>query len=245
MVRWMSYSLLVGALLLGSAPNAGAAKAKKVRVNSDRVLLADLLSGVSSDAGSLDMGRAPSPGQSRIFTRKQIKDRMRKAMVSSSGLRVPSRVRVVRPAQRVNEMKLTRLVQGAFQLQLPAEASLERIELKGGIVMPRGQLRAEVQMPKRVRTGSQSYRVKVFAGESVKELNVRAVINRAPAGAHEMVERGAALRVRVRSGGVVISTRGIAQQAGRVGQRIAVLPSEGRKMLYGVVVDAGTVEVQL
>ena len=77
MVRWMNYSLLVGALLLGSAPNAGAAKAKKVRVNSDRIVLADLLMGVSSDAGSLDMGRSPLPGQSRVFTRKQIKERMR------------------------------------------------------------------------------------------------------------------------------------------------------------------------
>ena len=245
MVRWMSYSLLVGALLLGSAPNAGAAKAKKVRVNGDRIVLADLLSGVSSDAGSLDMGRSPLPGKARVFTRKQIKERMRQAMVSPAGLRVPAKVRVIRPAQRINEMRLKRMVSSAFQVQLPAEAQLERLELKGGIVMPRGQLRAEVQMPKRVRSGMQTYRVKVYAGDSVKELNVRATVKRAMPGSHEMIERGAALRVRVKSGGVVISTRGVAQQAGRVGQRIAVLPNDGRKMIYGVVVDASTVEVQL
>ena len=74
---------------------------------------------------------------------------------------------------------------------------------------------------------------------------VRAEVSKAVAGQQEIIKRGAPLRVRVRSGDVVVSTRAVAHQSGRVGQRIAVLPTEGRKMLYGVVVDAGTVEVEL
>ncbi len=245
MVRWMKYSLLVGALLLGSALNATAAKVKKVKVNSDRIVLADLLTGVGSDIGSLDMGRSPLPGHARVFTRKQIKDRMRQAMVSQPGMRVPSRVRVVRPAQRINEMQLTRMVKRAFQSQLPVEAQLGRVEVNGGIVMPRGGLRAEILMPKRIRSGLQSYRVRIYAGKSMKEMMVRAEVSKAVAGQQEIIKRGAPLRVRVRSGDVVVSTRAVAHQSGRVGQRIAVLPTEGRKMLYGVVVDAGTVEVEL
>jgi flagella basal body P-ring formation protein FlgA len=61
----------------------------------------------------------------------------------------------------------------------------------------------------------------------------------------ELVSRGERVRISVVSNGLRVSGVGIAEEAGSKGQTIKVINGDSRKELFGVVVDAQTVEVRL
>jgi flagella basal body P-ring formation protein FlgA len=60
-----------------------------------------------------------------------------------------------------------------------------------------------------------------------------------------VVQRGDRVTLRVQYGGLTIVTIGRAKEDGRVGRQIAVANDDSRKIVYGRVVDASTVAVEM
>jgi flagella basal body P-ring formation protein FlgA len=223
-----------------------AKKLRGVTVNADRIVLGDVVRNAPRNIADLDLGPAPKPGKNKFISGKQVRTRLKQAMVKSRGLRIPGKVRVHRASQNVNELTLRKHVERALARQLPEGLGYEDLVMRGGMVMPRGKLRVELEMPRKVHQGLYNFKASVYAGKSKgKTTLVRVNLRRDAALEREVIERGDTIWIKVRSGGVVVSTRGIAQQDGRTGQRIAVMPRQGRKMIYGMVTDAGVVEMDL
>jgi len=223
-----------------------AKKMRRVVVDSDRLALSDVVRNVPRNIAGLDMGPAPKPGKDKVISGKQVRSRLKQAMVNAKGLRIPAKIRVRRASQNVNELTLRKHVERALQDQLPDGMSYDDLVLRGGMVMPRGRLRVELEMPRRVRQGLFNLKANVYAGQSKPRTTLVRVQLRSDVNAsREVIERGDAIWLKVKTGSVVVSTRGIAQQDGRMGQRIAVIPRQGRKMVYGTVTNAGVVEMDL
>ena len=219
---------------------------RKVTVDSDRLALGDVVRNAPRNIAGLDMGPAPKPGKDRVISGKQVRTRLKKAMVPTKGLRIPGKIRVRRASQNVNELTLSKHVERALQDQLPVGMSYEDLVLRGGMVLPRGRVRVQLEMPRKVRRGIYNLKAHVYAGKSKPQTTlVRVQLRSDAANAREVVERGDAVWLKVKTGSVVVSTRGVAQQNGRMGQRIAVIPKQGRKMVYGTVTNAGVVEMDL
>jgi hypothetical protein len=223
-----------------------AKKPRGVTVNTDRVLLGDIVRNAPRDIAGLDLGPAPKPGKNKFISGKHVRTRLKQAMVNAKGLRIPGKVRVHRASQNVNELTLRKHVERALQAQLPEGMGYEDLVMRGGMVMPRGRLRVELEMPRRVHVGLNNFKAHVYAGKSKSKTTfVRVNLRRDTAMEREVIERGDTIWIKVKTGSVVVSTRGTAQQVGRTGQRIAVMPRQGRKMVYGMVTDAGVVEMDL
>lgn len=219
---------------------------RKVSVDSDRLTLGDVVRNAPRDVAGLDMGPAPKPGKDRVITGKQVRSRLKKAMVRTKGLRIPGKIRVRRASQNVNELTLRKHVEQALENQLPDGMSYEDVVLRGGMLLPRGRVRVQLEMPRKVRRGLYNFKAHVYAGKSKPQTTlVRVNLRSDTANTRDVIERGDAVWLKVKTGSVVVSARGVAQQDGRMGQRIAVIPKQGRKMVYGTVTNAGVVEMDL
>lgn len=243
--RRLIWLVPVLAFLLSNSVFA-AKKLRGITVNSDRIVLGDVVRNAPREIAGLDLGPAPKPGKNKFISGKQVRSRLKQAILNSRGLRIPGKVRIHRASQNVNELTLRSHVERALEAQLPEGLAYEDLVLRGGLVMPRGRVRVELEMPRRVREGLYNFKAHVYAGKSkAKTTMVRVNLRRDAAQEREVIERGDTIWLKVRTGSVVVSTRGIAQQDGRTGQRIAVMPRQGRKMVYGMVTDAGVVEMDL
>ena len=100
--------LLAAMVVFAPVSNAEAGVVRKV--DSERIRLGDLLPKAPARIADLDVAAAPSPGATRVFTRNQILARLKLAMVSPKGLRIPKQVKVIRPAQVVSEVTIQRMV---------------------------------------------------------------------------------------------------------------------------------------
>ena len=242
--RWIWFAPIL--IFLMSNQVFAAKNLRKVTVDTDRLALGDIVRNAPRSIAGLDMGPAPKPGKDRVITGKQVRTRLKKAMVKTKGLRIPGKTRVRRASQNVNELTLRRHIESALQAQMPDGMSYDELVLRGGMLLPRGRLRVEVEMPRKVRRGLYNLKAHVYAGQSKPQTTmVRVQFHNDVTASQEVIERGDAIWLKVKTGKVVVSTRGVAQQDGRMGQRIAVMPRQGRKMLYGTVTNAGVVEMDL
>lgn len=237
----LGLALMVGAL---SAP-AFAGSGRRVEVEGDRVLFGDVVLSAPRDVADLDLGPAPRPGKSMVFRRAQIVRRLKEAMIGTGGLRIPSRTTVVRPSQVVSELVLQELVDRELPRFLKGDVEVRSMRVRGGVVLPRGPL--SLWAPEQtLRGGRQSIVATVRAGQS-KGRRVQVAVEAARVNRNftVVVKRGAEVLIEVRVNGVLIRAKGVAQQDGRVGQRIAVLPRDGRRLIRGRVGPGGVVEVSL
>jgi hypothetical protein len=116
---------------------AGPAGAEtKVSVDGPSITLADIDPGAPAALGAIDLGRAPPPGNSRVLTRREIRQRVRDAGADPSGLSVPASVRVESPAERWNPAEVAVRADAVVRAALPFGVSLVKIGALQGVVVP-------------------------------------------------------------------------------------------------------------
>jgi hypothetical protein len=138
------------ALLLGTALPAGAETV--VNVASRTVHVSDLDPGAPADIAAIDLGRAPPPGSSRLYTRREILDLLREAGADPKRLSMPPSVRVVATAERWNSAELAARAESTVRANLPPGVTLVKLGALQGVVVPPGTLVASARpvIPKRV-----------------------------------------------------------------------------------------------
>ena len=83
-------------------------------------------------------------------------------MITQRGLKIAKKLRVRRGVQNVDELKLQRLVGAALTRQLAPGVSFGEMVLRGGVAMPRGRLRVELEMPRKVRMGLNNFKANII-----------------------------------------------------------------------------------
>ena len=240
----MMVLLLMGAAWV-STSTVEAAKLRRVAVDGDRVTLGDVLRKAPVEVASLDLGASPEPGKSKVVHGKLIRRRLREALISARGLRIPKKVRVIRRAQVLTELQLQELVERQLPRYLPGAVAVKSLKVKGGITLPRGAVNLWAEDVK-LRRGHQTVIAFVRAGESkAKRVLVGVDVERRRAGGDLLVKRGEPVVIQVRGRGVTVRAKGISQQDGRQNQTVGVLPADGKRMVRGRVISDGVVEVML
>ena len=241
MLRW----LLTGALCLLTAEVSLAVNAKRVvKVDGPRVTLGMVVPRINPEYSQLDLGAAPRPGQSETITRRDFYARLDNALVPRQGIRAPKVIRVKRSAQRLHEAKLEAMVRREILRQGLQGLEIVSVDVKGGMKVGGGQIKLRIKRPRRMRAGRQLVRFFVRAGQDQESgATATVVLRRVAGGSLTTFERGQEVRVIVDTGSIVVSTSGVAQEDGRIGQRVRVLPNRGMKVVTGTVREDGIVEV--
>jgi len=244
-MRQLTRALPLSSFLVVALPAmVSSAAPRLVDISGDRIVLGQLVAGLPEQLARLDFGPSPELGHVRTVSGREIRRRVQRAMLDDAKRVWPARLKVRRPAQRISEARLNRLFRVALQAQLPAGAEIRGLLLPGGRRLERGAVHVTVQPITKYRSGRQSVRLGVRGGDgpwhkllAVVDLRVAAQPN------VPVISRGDRVVLAVRMPAVVAQTAAIAQSAGRVGDRVAVTPVGGRKVVYAVVRDANTVEV--
>ena len=235
------------ALVLTLATPAAAAPAHRVDVNGERISLGEIVPSAPESLRSLDLGPAPTPGKSQWITRRQVRRRLKQAMVADHSVAMPRRIRVHRPGQTVSELRLRSLVRQVVRPLLPAGASLRNVLVSRGLMLPRGdiELRVGARSRRPLSAGKTSLPVSIRAGACRWQTLLVTVDIDVPRIKKMAVRRGDAVTIVARGRGLEVRAKGVVQRDGAIGETVPVLPSFGQKMLHARVRHAHRVELEL
>ncbi|MEM6732427.1 MAG: flagella basal body P-ring formation protein FlgA [Myxococcota bacterium] len=212
-------------------------------VLGERIVLADLLKDVPADIAALDIAASPDPGHRRVIRGSLIRQRLREARVLERGLRIPKRTSIVRAAQTLTEGEIENLVHALTVRTAPRNVRVSSVRARGALRLPKGEIGGRIEWPRRVRSGPQSLRVVI----TVDDTPITTVLVSSNLVVHESttaVDRGARVGLLARIGAVEVRGIGIAQEKGRVGQNIRVLPDGAVRVVEGRVLADGRIEVR-
>jgi hypothetical protein len=123
------------ALLLVAFPFAASAQAVRT-VDRARVRLADVIDAAPAALAEVDLGPAPPPGGTRVLSRDEIVQGLRRAGHEPGALKLPASVRVVGASRAIGPEELASLARAAIEKQLPAGVTLGRVEPSTTVVVP-------------------------------------------------------------------------------------------------------------
>ncbi|MBI4819603.1 MAG: flagella basal body P-ring formation protein FlgA [Deltaproteobacteria bacterium] len=236
-------SALVLLVTFGPTGSASAMAPTSIEVDSDRVVLGDIVRDVPVALADVDLGPAPEPGHAVTLSKKQIEARLAMAMVDRDGVKIPKLVTISRPGQTIAEPHLKGIIADALNEILPAGVTLGEVRAFGGLVLGRGPILVETVLPARLHSGFVSVWVKVTAGSSSRKLPVTIELFVPKAEEAALVKRGDRVQLVIRTVSMTIRAFGIAQNEASAGQLVNVLPTQGRKIVAGRVVAKDEVEV--
>ncbi len=204
-------------------------------VDGPRVRLADVTEVGSDELANFDLGKAPPPGSSRLFSRDDLARELRNQGFDPKPLKLPATVRVASPSRRFTSAELSSLVRPATLSALPAGVTLIALSFPRAITTtPRIEV-GTVHLPKLPRkAGPVSVTATVeliHGGEVLLRAPVSLRLNVSDQAALPAVERGARVDLVILRGSARISASGTALEAAEVGEVASFKVSTTRKIV--------------
>lgn len=223
---------LLAAALLASAP----ALAEPVRlVESARVRLTDLVQTSDAELADIDLGPAPPPGSSRVFSRGEILRALESRGASLRGKPLPATIRVQSAGKRFSTSELEELVDGAVRAALPPGAKVRSLRVSRAVLTsPRVEV-GSVRVPRLVRrAGPLTVTASVdlmHDGEVADRLPVTVALELDERAARALVQKGARVDLVIARGPARISASAVALDDVELGEVRSFRVSSTSKIL--------------
>lgn len=107
----------------------------------------DVVPGCPQRMCDLEVVPAPLPGRTRVVRKRDVVAAIERAGYKPSGLRIPERRRVTRPAKRVSEDVLRKRILNAVEMVLPKGVRLEQLGHVQEVKVPRSGFEARATWP--------------------------------------------------------------------------------------------------
>jgi len=239
-------ALTVGALLAAPLP-AGAETV--VNIVTRTVHVSDLDPGAPADIGGIELGRAPPPGGSHLFQRKDIVERVREAGSDPKRLSMPPSVRIVSTAERWNPAEFAARAEGSVRANLPPGVTLVKLGALQGVVVPPGTLVSSARpvIPKRVGRHELTLMAELRADdETVARSPLRLVVEVSEEALAPALRKGDRITLVVDQGNARIGASAMTMSDANVGDTIYCKITSTGKVLRARVTsrDIGTVVAQ-
>ena len=213
-----------------------------IQVTSPRVTLGMLIVDVPTDIAGVDLGVAPVAGKQRTITARQIRSRLRAGHLEAEGVQIPSAIVVERASQRLEASGLRQLIVDAVGRQWGVGVDSSQVQAEGALVLPAGEVTAEILSPKVPRPGPLVLSLRLVVGGESSWLSALVTLPSVPQ-ALPAVTRGAEVMVIARRPGVVLQARGVVHADGVIGATVPLTVPESSKPLKGIVREINVVEV--
>lgn len=224
------------AVLLAFAPAARAET--RITLTGATIHLSDIDPGAPAALSSIELGRAPPPGSSRVLTRREIRQRVREAGADPLRVSVPVAVRVESAAERWTAAELAVRADDAVRAALPEGVSLVKIEARQGVLVPPGTGVAEVRPS--IPHGVGRHAVTVVAelrqsDEVVARAPLSLVVDVGPDAFAPLLRKGDRVTLVVEQGNARIGATAVALADGSLGDSIFFRVTSTGKVLKGRV----------
>jgi len=217
------------------AISASAAPEPKVVVSRPRIVVGDLLERAGLLVAGIDLGPAPAPGGSRVFSREEIETAVRRAGASPQGLAIPSTIRVESAAVRTSADDLAAVLRPSIAKQLTTGVVLVKIEPMGDLLLPpRAQLHS-VTLPKapRMRGNFRTAAVAEFAldGAVIARATVPVTLDVTEEAVRADAPRGTHVALIADVGSVQITTSAVLLGDARIGDTVSAQVSSTNRVV--------------
>jgi len=125
--------LTAAAVFIATPAMAGA----PVKAFGAEVLVGDVVRSCPPELCALAVVSSPLPGQVRTVNKRDVEIAVRRAGGDPSALRIPERVRVIRPAKTISKEELQQQVEAAVKAALPAGFVLDDIGVMSTMDVPK------------------------------------------------------------------------------------------------------------
>ncbi len=226
------------------------ANAETTRViDGQRVYLHDLVPEASGTLAAIDLGAAPPPGGSRLYSRDDLRTAAYVAHESLGNLDIPDRIRAIRSTRILSAHELDGLVRPALAAALPEGALLKTLHLPKSILLVPDVAIGNVQMPrlpKRAGMTSTTAVVElVAAGNLVTRLPVTMDLQLDERASRYFLERGASLNLVIDTGSTRVTATAVLMAPADVGDVVSCQVTKTRKVLRARVISRQEASVVL
>jgi hypothetical protein len=246
----MNFSFLRAVLGLAAlvAVAAPASAETTVNVTGRTLHVADLDPRAPSDVADIELGRAPPPGGSRQFTRREVLDLVRAAGGDPTHLSLPSSLRVTTASERWAPVEIAARADGAVHAQLTPGVTLVKLGAAQGVVVPPGTTVASVRLSIAKRIGRQELTVMAELradDEVVARTPLKVILEVSEEALAPAIHKGDRLTLVVDQGNARVGANAIALADANTGDSILFKVTSTGKVLkarvasrdIGVVVD--------
>ena len=237
MRRWASVIACVMAVSTASA------KSETTRMlDAQRITFRDLVPEATGLLAAIDLGAAPPPGGSRLFSGDDLRTAIVLSHTNAENVPIPTSIRVIRITRRFSEEELDVLVRPSLSALLPPGATIVTIQLpKSILAVPRvsvGDIRMP-RLPKRVgRTRTSAVVELVVGGEILMRIPLTMDVQLNEQATHYLLERGASLNLVIDTGLTRVTAAAVVQSPADLGDVVPCQVSRTRKILRAKIISS-------
>jgi hypothetical protein len=220
------YAWIIAAAFSIALPLTAAAEPTQ-SVDHSRLLAGDVIPSAPQGVADIDLGPAPPPGGSRLLTRNEIEQMLRKRGVDTSKLAIPPSIRIVAAAKRITPADLTTLITPVILKNLPQGVTLTKVQPAYDVVVPPSATVGTIEIPHHPRqkgTFRTTANVEmVSGGEVVARVPVPIILEISEDAARPDVARGARIGLVIDRRSLRIMTAGSCLFDANIGDVVSVL----------------------
>lgn len=218
------------------------------QVEGHEILLSDVAriegpSELAARLGAVSLGTTPPIGVPRILDRERILVCLRAAKIETANLllSVPPKVEVRRRADAIAHQEFVDAAIAYAQQQLGTRATFKGLDSLPDMPVTPGQRELRCDSVNQIGTTAQVVVSVIVDGRTIRSRTIRLGVDLGEIA----VKQGDAVRVVLRSGGVVIEVTGYARKTAYLGQSVEVeVRGDQRTTHVGTVIAPGVVEVK-
>ena len=237
MRRWFSVIACVMAVSTASA------KSETTRMlDAQRITFRDLVPEATGALAAIDLGAAPPPGGSRLFSADDLRTAIVLSRTNAENVPIPASVRVVRVTRRFSEGELDVLIRPSLSALLPPGATIVAIQLPRSVLtVPQvsvGDIRMP-RLPKRVGlTRTSAVAELVVGGDVLTRVPLTMDVRLDERATRYLLERGAPLNLVIDTGLTRVTAAAVVQSPADLGDVVPCQVSRTRKILRAKIISS-------
>jgi hypothetical protein len=196
-------------------------------VDHARLIAGDILPMAPAGVAEIDLGPAPPPGSSRLFTRNEIETVLRRRGVDTSKLQIPASIRIVASQKRISPADFSALILPVILQNLPQGVTLTKAQPGFDVVVPPSATVGNIEIPKHPRqkgTFRTTITVEMVSeNQVVARVPVPTILEVSEDAARPDVARGSRIGLVVDRRSLRITTQGSCLFDANVGDVVSVL----------------------
>ncbi|HMJ53502.1 MAG TPA: flagella basal body P-ring formation protein FlgA [Polyangiaceae bacterium] len=216
-------------------------------VDHARLLAGDLIPSAPQGVAEIDLGPAPPPGGSRLLTKNEIEQMLRKRGVDTSKLVIPAALRIVGASKRISPADLATLITPVVLKTLPPGVALVKLQPTYDVVVPPTATVGTIDIPRHPRQKG-PFRTTanvemVSGGEVVARIPVPIVLEVSDEAARPDVARGARIGLVIDRRSLRIMTQGSCLLDANIGDVVSVLVVSTNRVIKAKITSRDEAQV--
>jgi len=233
---------VIAGILLGNPESGRATEMTTRMLDAQRIHFRDVVPEATGSLALLDLGAAPPPGGSRLFSRDDLRTAALLAHEEEKGLRLPASVRVIRVTRRFSERELDMLIRPSLVALLPSGTTILSVHLPKSVTTAPNVAVGSIHFPRLPKRAGLAHTTAVAelvaAGDVLLRVPLTLDVQLDEQASRYVLERGAPLNLVIDTGLTRVSAAATVLVPADVGDVVPCQIVRTRKVLRAKIVSS-------